>query len=288
MTVLVPTSLDDALASLGDDPSSLVLAGGTDLMVQVNEGTRRPERVLALGGVDDLRTARRDGDELVLGAGVTYTQLMEPDIARAAPALAQAARTVGSPHIRNAGTIGGHHGTASPAGDTLPVLRALDAVVEIASAAPSGPTRRLEPVGAFLTGPKATSLRPGELIVAIRVPVRRGPQEYLKVGVRNAMVIAVASVALVLDLDRRTVGVGLGSVGPTALDAPEASAWLAAQLQWDADGARVDDPRVADEFATGVAAAARPIDDHRGRADYRRHAVEVMTKRALRRCAVQP
>src|SRR4051794_26034474 len=132
MTVLVPTTLGDALASLDDDPSSLVLAGGTDLMVQVNEGLRHPERVLALGGLAELRTRRRDRDVLVLGAGSTYTQLMEPDVATAAPALAQAARTVGSPQIRNAGTIGGNLGTASPAGDTLPVLAALGAEVELA------------------------------------------------------------------------------------------------------------------------------------------------------------
>jgi CO/xanthine dehydrogenase FAD-binding subunit len=284
MTVLVPTSLDDALASLGDDPSSMVLAGGTDLMVQVNEGTRRPERVLALNDVADLRARGRDGDVLVLGAGTTYTQLLEADVAAGAPALAQAARTVGSPQIRNAGTLGGNLGTASPAGDTLPVLRALGAAVELASASPGAGGRRVEPVATFLTGPKSTSLRPGELIVAVHVPVRRGPQEYLKVGVRNAMVIAVASVALVLDLDGQTVGVGLGSVGPTALDAPEASAWLAERLEWGTDRARLDDARVADEFAVRVAAAARPIDDHRGRADYRRHAVEVMARRALRRC----
>ena len=132
--------------------------------------------------------------------------------------MAQAARTVGSPQIRNAGTIGGNLGTASPAGDTLPVLVALGATVEVASAT----ARRALPIGEFLTGPKSTALVPGELIVSVRVPVAGGPQEYLKVGVRNAMVIAVASVAMVVDRDAGTVGVGLGSVGPTALSAPDA------------------------------------------------------------------
>jgi CO/xanthine dehydrogenase FAD-binding subunit len=280
MTVLVPTSLDGALASLGDEPASLVLGGGTDLMVQVNEGARRPDRVVVLAGVPELRSLRRDGPDLVLGAGLTYTELMAPAVATAAPALAQAARTVGSPQIRNAGTLGGNLATASPAGDTLPVLRALGASVELASVHGT----RTQQIGEFLTGPKATTLQPAELIVAVRVPVRRGPQEYLKVGVRNAMVIAVASVALVLDLDRQTVGVGLGSVGPTALDAPEACDWLAARLGWELGRVIVDDASVADEFASRVARAARPIDDHRGRADYRRHAVSVMTRRALRRC----
>jgi CO/xanthine dehydrogenase FAD-binding subunit len=287
MTVLLPTSLDDALALLADDPSSLVLAGGTDLMVQINEGTRRVDRVVALGAVPELRIREvRDGD-LFLGAGVTYTELMDPEVAAYAPALAAAARTVGSPQIRNAGTIGGNLGTASPAGDTLPVLRALGASVEIAAraGAESGSgARRVEPLGDFLTGPKQTALRPGELIVGVRVPLRRGPQEYLKVGVRNAMVIAVASLALVLDLDRLSVGVGLGSVGPVALDAPEASTWLANRLRWLPERAVLDDRRVGDEFAAMVAAAARPIDDHRSGAAYRRHAVEVMARRALRRC----
>lgn len=277
MTVTAPTSLADALAALADEPASLVLAGGTDLMVQVNEGHRRPGPgpVLALAGVPELRAVERRGDELVVGALVTYTELLAEPTAALAPALAQAARTVGSPQIRNAGTIGGNLGTASPAGDTLPVLVALGAMVEVSSVG----ARRTLPIGEFLTGPKSTALAPGELIVGVRVPVARGPQEYLKVGVRNAMVIAVASVAMVVDRDAGTVGVGLGSVGPTALPARDACAWLIEQPDWTDDA-------IAGEFATRVADAARPIDDHRGRASYRRHAVGVMARRALRRCAV--
>jgi CO/xanthine dehydrogenase FAD-binding subunit len=274
MAVIAPTSLADALAARADDPEALVLAGGTDLMVQVNEGMRRLGSVLTLAGVDELRTVRRDGDELLIGASATYTELMDDDVAALAPALAQAARTVGSPQIRNAGTIGGNLGTASPAGDTLPVLVALGASVEVAASAGT----RTVSIGEFLTGPKSTALAADELIVAVRVPVARGPQEYLKVGVRNAMVIAVASVAMVVDRDAGTVGVGLGSVGPTALPAPDACSWLAAQDDWR-------DPELAEEFGRRVADAARSIDDHRGRASYRRHAVGVMATRALRRCA---
>jgi CO/xanthine dehydrogenase FAD-binding subunit len=276
MTVTAPTTIADALDALAAEPTSLVLAGGTDLMVQVNEGVRRPgpAPVLALAAVDELRAVRQEGDELVIGAGATYAELMGEPVASSAPALALAARTVGSPQIRNAGTIGGNLGTASPAGDTLPVLVALGATVELASV----DGRRALPVGDFLSGPKSNALEPGELIVGVRIPLARGPQEYLKVGVRNAMVIAVASVAMVVDRDAGTVGVGLGSVGPTALAAPGACAWLAAQADWR-DGA------VAGEFATRVAEAARPIDDHRGRASYRRHAVGVLARRALRRCA---
>src|SRR3954447_20057362 len=136
MTVTAPTSIADALAALADEPSSLVLAGGTDLMVQVNEGHRRPGPgpVLALAGIPELHEIEREGDELVVGAAVTYTGLMAEPPAALAPAPGRAARTVGSPQIGSAGTIGGNLGTASPAGDTLPVLVALRATVEVASA----------------------------------------------------------------------------------------------------------------------------------------------------------
>jgi CO/xanthine dehydrogenase FAD-binding subunit len=273
MTVTAPSSLAGALAALADEPSSLVLAGGTDVMVQVNEGTCTPRSVLALAGVPQLRTVHREGDDLVVGAGVTYTELMAEPAASLAPALAQAARTVGSPQIRNAGTIGGNLGTASPAGDTLPVLVALGGSIEVASAT----ARRALPIGEFLTGPKATALQPGELIVAVRFPVARGPQEYLKVGARNAMVIAIASVAMVVDHHAGAIGVGLGSVGPTALSASDACTWLTEQDDWADDA-------VAEEFARRVADAARPMDDHRSRASYRRQAIRMMARRALRRC----
>jgi len=283
VTVHRPTSLADAFAALGEAPDALVLAGGTDVMVGVNEGQRRLADVVVLAGVSELRRTgveRVDGrDVLVVGAGVTYAALGAPEIAERAPALAVAARTVGSPQIRNAGTIGGNLGTASPAGDTLPVLHALDA--HVALAGPAG--ARMVPVREFVTGPKRTALAPGELITAVHVPVVHGPQDYLKVGVRNAMVIAVASVAFVVDLDRREVAVGLGAVGPGPLGAPEACRWLSRQLHWEDDGVRLGDPGDPARFGTLVAEAARPIDDHRGRADYRRHAVGVLAARALRR-----
>jgi CO/xanthine dehydrogenase FAD-binding subunit len=283
VTVHRPTSIAGALDALAAAPEALVLAGGTDVMVGVNEGHHRPTDVVTLTRVEELRRTRVervDGhDVLVIGAGVTYTALAEPEIAKRAPALAIAARTVGSPQIRNAGTIGGNLGTASPAGDTLPVLHALDARVEAVGPAGS----RVLPVREFVTGPKRTALAPGELIAAVHVPVLRGPQDYLKVGVRNAMVIAVASVALVVDLDRRELAVGLGAVGPVPLGAPDACRWLAHRLHWDDDTVRLTDPGDAARFGTLVAEAARPIDDHRGRAEYRRHAVGVLATRALRR-----
>jgi CO/xanthine dehydrogenase FAD-binding subunit len=285
VTTLVPDRLDDALSALADDPGLTVLAGGTDLMVEVNYGHRRPDGVLSLRRLAELRgwhTVPGDGDPVepgvvVLGAATTYTTLLEPELAALLPALAQAARTVGSPQIRNTGTIGGNLATASPAGDTLPVLAAHGASVELASTA----GRRTVAVTDFLTGPKRTALRPGELITAVRVPLVPGPAEFLKIGVRNAMVIAVANCALVVDSGRRTVRCALGSVGPVPMQDPEAEAWAAARLDW-AGGAACD-PTVAAEFGARMAAASRPIDDHRATADYRRHAVGVLARRALLR-----
>jgi CO/xanthine dehydrogenase FAD-binding subunit len=185
---------------------------------------------------------------------------------------------VGSPQIRNAGTIGGNLATASPAGDTLPVLVALDAVVELASTRGT----RAMPVTEFLTGPKRTALAPDELIVGVRVPLWRGPQQFRKVGVRNAMVIAVASVALAIDLDRKLVGVGLGSVGPVALRAPHAEAWITDRLEWQDDGVRLADRGDLGRFGAMVAGAAAPIDDHRSTKRYRHHAIAVLATRCLR------
>jgi CO/xanthine dehydrogenase FAD-binding subunit len=169
--------------------------------------------------------------------------------------------------------------TASPAGDTLPVLVALGATIELAGLT----TRRLVPVGSYFTGPKRTVLAPGELVAAVRVPVRRGRQDYLKVGTRNAMVIAVASLAIVVDLDARSIGIGLGSVGPTPIAAPEACAWLASRARWEHDALGTT-PEDAEQFAVLIEAAALAIDDHRSTAQYRRHAIGVLARRALRRC----
>ncbi len=277
MTVLLPRSLDEACADLAAHGDAELLAGGTDLMVGVNAGRHPLGTVIALDRLDELRRWTRDGDTLVLGAGLTYAQLGQPELATLVPALAQAARTVGSPQIRNAGTLGGNLGTCSPAGDTLGVLAALEAVVVLRSA--SG--QREVPFEQFCVAPKRTARQPDELIVAARVPVLDGPQEFLKVGTRNAMVIAVANVAVVTDRAARAVRVGLGSVGPTALRAPEAEAWVGDHIDWD--NLTVEDPRTYETFGDLVASAARPIDDHRSTAAYRRHCVGVLARRALMR-----
>ncbi len=274
MSVFVPTSLDDALAALAESPDATVLAGGTDLMVEFNGGHRRADHVVVVNRVPELRTWQHDGARLRLGAGVTYAEIEREPIAAWVPALAQAARTVGSPQIRHAATIGGNVGTCSPAGDGLPVLAALDAEIELVAADGLRTVRFAD----FMLGPKRTVRRPGELISAITVPVADGYQGYSKVGVRNAMVIATASVAIAVQHGR--VANAHGSVGPTNLRCPEAEALATSRADMGTGHLSAE---VIAECSELVRAASRPIDDHRSSAAYRRHAVGVLAGRQLRR-----
>jgi CO/xanthine dehydrogenase FAD-binding subunit len=278
MSVATPRSLSEALSAWKQQPDAHFLAGGTDFMVEVNGGHRRPGNVIALAGVSELKTIAVGADTVRIGAGVTYAQLTQAPIADLHPALAAAARTVGSPQIRNAGTLGGNVGTASPAGDTLPVLAALDATIELLSL---DGTSRIVPWHQFFVGVKRTARRVDELITAIHLPLLDSRQDYLKVGTRNAMVISVAGLALVVDLGNRNVRVALGSVGPVPLRAPEAEAFATANIDWETR--TIPDVTTYERFADLVAAAARPIDDHRSTAEYRRHAINVMARRALAR-----
>lgn len=276
MAGLAPLDVESVIAGLVADPDAQLLGGGTDFMVEVNSGHRRPRSVISLRRVDELRRWSVEGDLLRIGAGVPYAQIERGPIAELVPCLAQAAATVGSPQIRNAGTIGGNLATASPAGDTLPPLAALEATVEVAG--PEG-RRRLR-IDELVVGPKRTTLAADELIVSIDVPVVRGHQEYLKVGTRNAMVISLAGVALVLDSAHRAIRCALGSVGPVPIRATDAETFATGRIDWDGG---VLDPDDARTFGALVAGASRPIDDHRSSAEYRRHAIGVCARRALER-----
>lgn len=277
MPIARPTDLAGALEVLAEVPTADVLAGGTDAMVEISFDHRRPEHVVALRRIEALREHRVTPGALELGATVTYMQI-ETELAEHVPGLAMASRTVGSPQIRNAGTIGGNLGTASPAGDTLPWLLALDAEVELTSAARG--VRNL-PLAAFITGPKRTAREPDELITAVRVPRVAGPQHTAKIGPRNAMVISVACVAVIVDTTNRMVRIGMGSVGPGPLRATDAEAAVSAAIDWEA--LRCPQEAIG-AFGRACAEAARPITDHRSTAEYRRHAVGVLAARSLRRC----
>jgi CO/xanthine dehydrogenase FAD-binding subunit len=251
------------------------IAGGTDVMVGLNFGQTPPPVLLDLTAVPEIAGWERDNGTIRIGAGITYSQIIA-DLAATCPGLAAAARTVGSPQIRNRATVAGNLGTASPAGDAHPPLLATGAVVEAASVRGT----RFIDVNDFFCGVKRHALAPDELIRAVRVPVAAGPQQFAKVGTRNAMVIAVCSVAVALDPVRRSVGTGIGSAAPTPVRAAEAESLAAAGLPWS-DGGPLD-AGLARDFGEQVAAAASPIDDVRGTAVYRRHAIAVLARRALR------
>ena len=272
---LQPSTWDDALAAKAAHPSAVPIAGGTDVMVELNFDRHRPPALLDLTRVRELTEWATDGPLLRVGAGVTYRQLIV-ELGEALPGLAMASRTVGSPQIRNRGTVGGNLGSASPAGDAHPPLLASDAVVELASVRGA----RRVPVAEFFTAPKRSVLAPDELIAAFLVAPATGPQQFTKVGTRNAMVIAVCSFALALHPAERRVGTGIGSAAPTPRRAPAAEEFLAGALPWDSHGPLQD--AIVAEFGALVAAAASPIDDIRGTAAYRRTALSVMAQRTLR------
>ncbi|RBM20757.1 xanthine dehydrogenase family protein subunit M [Streptomyces sp. PT12] len=280
MDFLRPASWRDALAAKAAYPDAVPLAGGTDLMVELNFDLRRPARLLDLSRVGDLAAwdTADEGDTVVLGARVPFRDIVER-LGAPLPALALAAHTVGSPQIRARGSVGGNLGTASPAGDAHPALLAAGARVEAASVRGS----RLIPIDDFFTGPKRNVLADDELIRAVHVEAARGPQQFAKVGTRNAMVIAVCAFSLALHPHTRTVRTGIGSAAPTPVRARAAEEFLNGVLDegghWD--HGRPVTPSAAARFAQLAASACAPIDDVRGSADYRRHAVAVLARRTL-------
>src|SRR5579875_3245114 len=279
MEVHQPTRLDEALEIKRAHPLARPIQGGTELMVELNFERTRPVAIIDLSRVAELCEWAVEDGLLRIGAGVTYTRLIA-ELGRRLPGLAMACRTVGSPQIRNRGTVGGNLGTASPAGDALPPLYAAGAEVELAS---QRGVRTL-PVADFITGPKRNALAPDELIAAFRVAPAPGPQQFAKVGTRNAMVIAVCSLALELDPEMQAVRVCIGSAGPMPMRAAQAERFICESLAeadlWQAPKRRLPTALMRG-FGELIADAARPIDDVRGTADYRRHALRVLGERAL-------
>jgi CO/xanthine dehydrogenase FAD-binding subunit len=256
--VLTPRGLEEALRLKAERPAAVPIQGGTDVMVELNFDRARPETLLNLNEVEELRGWSREDRRVWLGAGLTYAEAMEPPLAELLPALAEASRTVGGPQIRNRGTVGGNLGTASPAGDALPPLLVSDARVKLASVR----GERWLALEEFVVGPKRNGLAADELIIGVSADATESRETFMKVGPRNAMVISVVSLALRVDGE---LCAAFGSAGPVPglVRAP------------------LDE---AASFPERVAAAASPIDDVRGTAVYRRHALHVLTTRALERC----
>jgi CO/xanthine dehydrogenase FAD-binding subunit len=269
---LRPRTLAEALALKAARPDAVPIAGGTDVMVELNFDQRRPAALLDLGGLEELAGWSAGDSGVRLGAGVPYARVIT-ELGPRLPALAMAARTIGSPQIRHRGTVGGNLGAASPAGDSHPVLLVTDARVEARSVRGT----RLIPAGEFYLGVKRNALAEDELITAVHFPAQAGAQQFAKVGTRNAMVIAVCSFAIALRPGQ--VRAAIGSAAPTPRRAPEAEEFLAGELPWDAPAPLRDS--VKRRFGELVGQAADPIDDVRGTAAYRRHALSVLARRTL-------
>ena len=252
-----PRTLRDALRMLDQEGPLVPMAGCTDLYVSLNFGTLTATRFLNLWGLDELRSIALADGLLSIGALCTYTDIIRSRAVGARlPMLAAAAREIGGPQIQNRGTLGGNVANASPAGDTLPVLAAADAVVVAAS---SAGTRRI-PFVEFYTGYRQTLLAANELIVAVEIPRVRGRQWFRKVGTRAAQAISKVVMAAIDDSGGDPPRIAVGSVGPTVLRLPSTEAALAA-------GAKVDEAQriLLEEIA--------PIDDVRSTAEYRRRVV---------------
>jgi CO/xanthine dehydrogenase FAD-binding subunit len=278
MDFMQPRTWQEALAAKAAEPGSVPIAGGTDVMVDLNFDRGRPAAILDLTRVPELREWVVEDASVRLGAGVSYARVIA-ELGDSLPGLAMASRTVGSPQIRNRGTVGGNLGSASPAGDAHPPLLAARAEVELASVRG---TRRVM-AREFFVGPKQSVLASDELIAAVHIPRVAGAEQFAKIGTRNAMVIAACSFAVSLDPLARRVGTGIGSAGPTPLVAADAEAFLEGVLEeggaWE-NGEPLPDSAL-ERFGELVASAARPIDDVRSTAAYRVHALGVLARRTL-------
>lgn len=278
---LAPTRLQQALAALGGPGGAIVLAGGTDLMPQSHAGKlRRAPLLLNIRRVEGLDSIRVEGDALVIGTLVTVTQALRNDLVhRHVPLLVSVGERFASEQVRNAATIGGNVCNASPAGDLLTPLLALDAEFELARLAGDGGTlTRRVPAAGFFTGPGRTQCAGDELLTALRVPCAGTDQvvRFYKGGTRQALDISTISIALVArrGADRRLHGVrlALGAVAPTPIRATSAEALL--------EGTAPDAASIA-AAADAAVAAARPIDDVRASAWYRRELLRNMVQRML-------
>lgn len=262
--VCLPHKLEELWSSMQENPGALLFAGGTDLLVKMRSGRVDASRLIGLEQLSELKGISKDKGIIRIGACVTHTELLSsPLIAKHLPVLHQALVTLGSPPIRNMGTIGGNICTASPAGDTLPPLYVLDAGLEIAFANGC----RLTPIKDFITAPGKNSLREGEILSAIcvKIPAQPNLQRFEKIGQRQSMSCSIASLAALLKVLEsgiiESAHLAWGSVGPTVVTDINIEAFLTGKKL-----ARETISATAEMAALSVA----PIDDVRASADYRR------------------
>lgn len=269
-----PASIDELSAVLREEDGARIIAGGTDLAVLIQRGETRPRVLVDIGRIEELSRLSTTGDRIEVGTAVTHERVAaDGDLRAAVPVLAEACRSVGSPQIRARGTIGGNLANASPAADGVTALLALDGEVALAS---SEGTRTLG-LSEFLEGPGRTALRAGEFLLGVMFdrPSPDARSVYLKAGQRNAMAIAIASVAAVYEPGRGRVRIAMGSVAPTAVRAAGAERLFEER---HGDGAT---PELVAAVAREATSAACCIDDVRGSGTYRTHLVRALTERAL-------
>jgi len=264
MEVLFPSTITELQTLMSHTPGGLMMAGGTDLLVELRRTGQKPPALFCLERVTQLQRLERTGRELFVGAGVTLQRLLECEtVIQDIPVLWQALEELGSPPVRHSATLAGNVCTASPAGDAIAPLQVLGAEVEIVRA--TGRCRR--PVAEFVTGPGRTALQPGEVVtgVAIPLPPAGSFSAYYKVGKRKALAIAVASLAVLLETADegrvKRVKLAWGSVGPTVMTVPAVEAAIAGQVL---------STKVLRAAGIIAAAAVNPIDDIRASAEYRR------------------
>ena len=277
MTIFSPRTLTEALQIIDEHPTARLLAGGTDTMVEINFRHFEPTDIISLRHVQELQVFETLGASYRVGSAIPYREFENGSYKHISLALSEAARTVGSPQIRATGTIGGNLGTCSPAGDTLPVLSALNAQIELTSVEGI----RMLSIHDFMLGVKRNARVSNEIITAIHIPKVVGYQGYAKVGVRNAMVISIASACLIHNMDKSHISLALGAVGPTIIRCYQAEKWLAENADLSASASLPTN--IVEEFSRIAASEARPITDHRSTAEYRKHAVGVLAQRLLKR-----
>ena len=272
--LLTPRGLEDAVAAHRDHPLAQLVAGGTDVVADLNRGVPATGFV-SLRGVAELRGVELRDGQWRLGAMATIADLRaNSDLSSASTAVGQATRSLGSRQIRNRATVGGNVCGGGNHRTLVPVLLALDATVDVV-----GPEGSRSVALSEVLAPKGCRLVTGEILAAVQFASSVGPQRFYRVGPRNAACYATASVAVVLDEPNKAIRLALGGVAPTAIRAPAAETIGSAGVDWCN---RTVTDEVAAAFGAAAAEAADPVSDFVASADYRRHAVEVMARRALR------
>ena len=268
--------LEHAIALLGEHGArAKILAGGTDLLVELKHAVHNPEVIVDVSRLHELKTIAVADDGLHIGALVTHSDIMNSPVIRDMfPALVAAAHSIGAMQTRNLGTLGGNLVTCVPSMDSGPALIALDASVTVANAE----GQRRMPLAELFVGPRKTSLKPGDLLVDIVIPKENlgKPAAFEKFGLRKGQALALVNVGASFWVGEKSVFVApriaLGAVAPTVIRAPKAEAFL--------DGCKIS-AEVMAEAGRIAAMEAKPISDFRASADYRRDLVAVLVKRAL-------